>query len=98
MGERAPLRSIEPARVAGGLGMQLLDGARFAVDDDSDIVAYAIVATHKNGRTSSAATVGDDCPFNRYAFVGMVKEVIREVLITNDAARSIVNRANGFED
>lgn len=95
------IREIEPARVAGGLGINLLEGARFAVDDDEEIVAYALVALHKDGRTTCAGNVAfpDDCPFlNRYLFVAMCQERIREHLITDETARHIVNRANGFED
>lgn len=94
------LAIIEPARVAGGLGGHLLDSARYAVDEDKDIIAYALVALYADGRTcvGGGADFPDDCMMNRFAFVGMCNELVRDHLVTNDTARRIVNRANGFDD
>lgn len=97
MGDAA-IREIKPARVTGGLGSRVLSSARFAVDDDKDIVAYALVTLHSDGRIASCGLVGEESPINRYAFIGMVTEAVREALITDRAAADAINRANGFED
>jgi hypothetical protein len=100
MDERAPIHAIEPARVAGGLGKELLEGARFAVDDDRAVVAYMLVALLADGTTacSGGTDFGDDTPLNSTIFVHMVTEATREHFITRQTARSIVNRANGYDD
>lgn len=94
------IRSIEPARVAGRLGQRILDTARHAVDRDIDIVAYAIVALCADGTpfVGTGCNWPDEYPCNRHMFVGMATELIRDDMIVDEAARSVVNRANGYED
>ena len=92
------LRAIEPLRVAGGLGADVLDSARFVVDDEHDVVAYALVALHADGHTSTSAKFDGPAPLNTFMFVGMVTEAVRNLLITRPEARSIVNTANGYDD
>lgn len=100
MTEGAPIRSIEPARVAGGLGERVLSSARDAVDDDKEIVAFALVALRADGRAYVDARTQwpEDMPCNRHMFIGMATELIRDAMITEDTAIDVVNRANGFED
>jgi hypothetical protein len=91
------IRAIEPALVAGGLGRRLLDSARYAVDDETSIVAYALVALYADGRSMVGSNVDiPEGPMNRYAFVGMASELIRDHIITERTAASIVNEANGY--
>lgn len=94
------IRSIEPARVAGTLGQRILDTARFAVDREGDIVAYAIIALFAYGMpfVGTATQWPDSFPCNRHMFVGMATELIRDDMIVDESARVIVNHANGFED
>lgn len=91
--------AIEPARVAEKLGRDLLEAARYCADDDRAIVGYAIVALYDNGCSAVCTKMDlpDEMLMNRYAFVGMCTELIREALITSEAARQMVNRANGYD-
>jgi hypothetical protein len=101
MSKRASVREIKPARVAGGLGRELLDGARFAVDDDREIIGYMLVALHDDGTVSRSGGTEFEktpLPINCPLFIGMVAEVAREHLSIRPTAREMVNRANGFED
>lgn len=100
MADHAPLRSIESARVAGGLGERVLTAARNFVDDDRSIVAYALVGMYAEGTPFSAVNVEwpDDYPCNRHMFVGMASELIRDHIITDRTAVEVVNRSNGFSD
>jgi hypothetical protein len=101
MGKRAPVREIKPARVAGGLGRELLDGARFVVDDDRAVIGYMLVALHSDGTMSrSGGTAFDNTPMpiNSMMFIGMVCEAAREHLSVRPTAREMVNHANGYED
>lgn len=92
------LHAIEPAKVSGGLGEGLLKTARFCVESDSPVVAYAVVALHEDGTTDVGGKVIDASPFPRYMFIGHCTEVLRDHFITDETARSIVNRAIGWED
>jgi hypothetical protein len=100
MAKDAPVREIEPARVAGGLGGRVLHWSRRLVDDDKDIIAFAIVGLYADGSPFGVTEVDwpKEYPCNRHMFVGMAAELIRDNLITQDTACDIVNRANGFDD
>jgi len=96
------MRAIEQVRVAGGLGENLLSSSRYAVDDDRPIIGYVTVVLYEDGGTmcggATAFPEGSKVPLNRYMFVGMCAERVREHFITDPAATSVVNRANGWED
>lgn len=94
----APVRSIDPAKVAGRLGGRVLVNARRCAEDKGDIVAYAIVALYDDGRPFGVAATDwpEDYPCNRHMFVGMATELIRDCLITDVTAVEVVNEANGF--
>lgn len=95
------ISTIEPARVAGKLGDRLLGSARYAVDDERPIIAYAMVVLYEDGGTMCGGSTefpeGIQVPLNRYIFVGMCAERIREHFITDPAAADAVNRANGWD-
>lgn len=78
--------------------------ARAMVQDARDcaqkpVIAYALVAIRGDGciYTSARTNFGDDAlSLNRYSFVGMVTEALRDHIITQTAARDIVDEALGW--
>jgi hypothetical protein len=94
------LSIIEPARVAGGLGGKLLDSARYFVDSDKDIVAYAITGMYADGCpfVMTRCDWPETMPLNRHLFIGMSAELIRDSMITERTACEVVNRSNGYDD
>lgn len=93
------LSEIAPARVAGELGPDILVAARDFADDERPIVGFAMVALYDDGSTgvSTALALPDTMMMNRYAFIGMVTEMVRESLISRQVAREIVNISNGYD-
>lgn len=95
------IASVPTARVAGGLGERLLSSARYAVDDDRPIIGYVVIGLYEDGGTVCGGGTefpeGTALPLNRYMWVGMCAERIREHFITDPAAADAVNRANGWD-
>ena len=89
------LPTVERSEMAQALIAQAANAAK----DPRPIVAYALVAMYDDAAFSShARTHFGDMPFNRYAFIGMVTEAVRDDLITYETARGVVNKANGWEE
>lgn len=97
--KRDALRSIEPARVAGGLGERVLASARYMVDDDRTVLGYALVGLYDDGLSfvGSAVDGSDSVLVNRHMFVGMATELIRENLLTQPTVTEAIDQSNGFE-
>lgn len=93
------LRSIDRPRIAGQLGEELLETARLCATDDKDLIAFAMVGLYADGTSfvGSHAAFPETMPVNRFMFIGMVTELIRDQMIGRNTARDIVNQANGFE-
>lgn len=88
-----------PSVALGEVETALVAQARNAVTDGRPIVAYALVAMYDDATIYSACRAQfGDMPFNRFAFVGLVTETVREDLITYETARGIVNKSNGYEE
>jgi hypothetical protein len=91
----ADLRVIEGgktdkmAEIALGVARGASD---WAADRDVPIVGYATVFLAKDGTVWAGASFdGEETAMNRYAFVGMVSEVVREVLVTEHCAVDVFN-------
>ena len=90
---------VLPSVERGEMEAAFMAQASHALSDGRPVVAFALVAMYDDASFYSAArTQFGDMPFNRYAFVGMVTEAVRDDLINYETARGIVNKANGYDE
>lgn len=83
----------------GEMAQALMENATNAVKGGRSVVGFALVAMYDDASFYSVArTQFADMPFNRFAFVGMVTEAVRDDLITYETARGVVNKSNGWEE
>lgn len=65
----------------------------------TELIGFFVIGFYSDGGRSSGFRWDPvKAPFDRRLLPGFAAEIIREDLITEDCARTIVNRSNGYED